>query len=153
MYDVLVFVHVLAAIAWVGGAAFSQLLAIRAERSTDPADLPRLGHSLEYFGLRYFMPVSIVLFVAGLIMTAQRWGFDQAWISISMLLWFGSVLAGALYLGPKSKRVAELFEAEGPTSDAARSLMRRLFLVSRLELVSFAIIVALMVFKPGAGVA
>ena len=31
--------------------------------------------------------------------------------------------------------------------------MDRVFLVSRLELVSFAIIIALMVFKPGAGTA
>ena len=31
--------------------------------------------------------------------------------------------------------------------------MSRVFLVSRLELVSFAIIIALMVFKPGTGAA
>ena len=62
-----------------------------------------------------------------------------------------SVIAGALYIGPRTKRIAELFEAEGPTSLAARALLDRVFLVSRLELVSFAIIIALMVFKPGTG--
>ena len=45
------------------------------------------------------------------------------------------------------------FEAEGPTSTAARALLGRIFLVSRLELLSFAVIIALMVFKPGAGAA
>jgi hypothetical protein len=60
-----------------------------------------------------------------------------------------SAVAGAVYLGPRAKRVGELFDAEGPSSEAGRSLMNRLFLVSRLELLSFAIIVALMVFKPG----
>ena len=45
---------------------------------------------------------------------------------------------------------AELFEAEGPTSQAGRALLDRLFLVSRLELIWFAVIVALMTFKPGA---
>ena len=44
-------------------------------------------------------------------------------------------------------------EAEGPTSTAARALLDRVFLVSRLELVSFAVIIALMVFKPGSGAA
>ena len=64
-----------------------------------------------------------------------------------------SALLGSLYIGPRTKRIAELFEAEGPTSPAARQLLDKVFLVSRLELVSFAVIVALMVFKPGAQVA
>ena len=47
------------------------------------------------------------------------------------------------------KRVPRLFDAEGPTSAAGRALLDRMFLVSRLELASFAVIIALMVFKPG----
>jgi uncharacterized membrane protein len=149
VYELIVFIHVLSAIVWVGGAFVIQVFAILSQRSTDPNDLPRLGRQVEFVGLRVFLPASILLFVAGLIMTAQRWGFGQPWISISMLLWIVSVLVGALYLGPRSRKVAELIEAEGPSSVAARSLMSRLFVVSRLELVSFAFIVALMVFKPG----
>jgi uncharacterized membrane protein len=146
-----VFIHVVCAIIWVGGAFTFQLLSILTQRSTDPADLPKLGRSIDFIGTRVFLPASILLFVAGLILTAQRWSFTQPWITIAMALWILSVLVGALYLGPRSRRVAELFEAEGPTSIAGRALMSRLFLISRLELVSFAIIVALMVFKPGAG--
>ena len=70
-------------------------------------------------------------------------------MSIAIALWLVSILAGALYLGPRMKRIGELFAAEGPGSAAARSLLDRLFLVSRLELVSFAVIVFLMVVKPG----
>jgi hypothetical protein len=65
-------------------------------------------------------------------------------------LWVLSAALGAVYLGPRVKRAAELFEAEGPTSHAGRALIDRLFLVSRLELVSFAVIIGLMTFKPGA---
>ena len=67
-----------------------------------------------------------------------------------MLLWIVSALVGSLYLGPRSKKVGELFEAEGPESTGGRALLSKLFLVSRLELVSFAIILGMMVWKPGA---
>jgi uncharacterized membrane protein len=151
LYDLIKYVHVLAAITWVGGAFYSQLMAIQIQRSTDPNDLPKFGRQVESIGTRVFLPASIILFIAGVILVAQRWSFSQAWVSIAIALWLVSLLAGALYLGPRSKKLGELFAAEGPTSVAARSLLARLFLVSRLELISFAVIVFLMVVKPGAG--
>ena len=153
MYQVLVFIHVACAIIWVGGALFASLLATRVERSDDPNDLPKFGRNVEYLGTRVFLPASILLFLAGAIMVAQRWSFTQLWVSVAMGLWLLSVIAGAIYVGPRLKKTAALFETEGPSSTAARELMGKITLVSRLELVSFAIIVALMVFKPGSGVA
>jgi uncharacterized membrane protein len=149
LYDLIKYVHVLAAITWVGGAFYAQMLALQVQRSTDPDDIPKFGRNVEHIGTWVFLPASIILFIAGAILVAQRWSFSQAWVSIAIALWLASVLAGALYLGPRSKRIGELFATEGPSSVAARSLMARLFLVSRLELVSFAVIVFLMVVKPG----
>ena len=151
MYDLVKYVHILCAVVWVGGAFYAQILALRVMRSPDPGDLPKLGRNLEYLGTRVFVPAAILLFIAGVILTTQRWSFQQTWISIAIVLWLASVLMGSIYLGPRSKRVAELFESEGPTSATGRSLMGRLFLVSRLELVSFAVIIALMVAKPTIG--
>ena len=153
MYELVKYVHILCAVVWVGGAFYAQLLAIQVARSSDPADLPKLGRHIEFLGTRVFLPASILLFIAGVIMTTQRWAFQQTWISIAIVLWLVSALVGSLYLGPKSKRVAQLFEAEGPLSAAGRALLGRLFLVSRLELVSFLVIIALMVAKPSMGAA
>jgi uncharacterized membrane protein len=151
MYDGLKYIHILAAMVWVGGAFYVQLLSIRASRSTDPADLPRLGADVGAIASKVFPIASIILFVAGAAMTIQRWGNFPAWISTAILLWFVSLLAGVLYIGPNAERIGKFFAAEGPTSVAGRALMQRVFLVARLELVSFAVIVALMVFKPGSG--
>jgi uncharacterized membrane protein len=151
MYEVLLYVHIVCAVIWVGGGFFAQLLALRVQRSTDPSDLPKFGRNVEFLGQRVFLPAAILLFIAGAAMVAQRWAFGDLWVSISMGLWLLSALAGALYIGPRTKKVSELFESEGPTSTAARALLDKVFLVSRLELVSFALIIALMVFKPGAG--
>ena len=153
MYQVLLYIHILCAVIWVGGAIYSQILALRVERSSDPAELPRMGRHFEWIGTRLFIPASLLLFIAGLAMVAQAWSFGQLWIAVSMGLWLLSILAGAVYIGPRLKVVAQHFETEGPTSAAGRALLGRLFLVSRLELISFAIIIALMVFKPGSGAA
>jgi uncharacterized membrane protein len=151
IYKAIVYTHILAAMAWVGGAFFIQLLGIRTARSTDPADLPKLGRQIEWFGMRYFLPVSIVTFAAGVILVSQRWQFSQLWISLAMLFWLVSVIIGALYIGPRSKKVAEMFETQGPTAPEARAASARLFMVSRIDLVLFFVIVGLMVWKPGGG--
>jgi hypothetical protein len=103
----------------------------------------------EALGTTAFMPAAVVLLATGVVMTVQAWSFAQAWISIAIVLWLFSAVAGATYLGPRAKRAAELFDAQGPGSVGARQLIARIFLVSRVELVSFAVIIALMVFKPG----
>ena len=150
MYEVLVYIHIVCAILWVGSAALFQVLGMRAARASDPTIAPWLGRTMEWIGMRVSLPASIILFVAGVIMVAQRWSFGQAWISISMGLWILSALAGSLYLGPRTKKLSQLVEAEGPSSPAALTIMTRLNLVARLELLSFAVIIALMVWKPGA---
>ena len=149
MYQLLLYVHIVCAVIWVGGAVYAQLLAVRVSRSEDPAELPRLARHIESIGSRVFMPAAILLFLAGAGMTIQAWSFGQAWIAISIGLWIASAAAGAIYLAPRARRVAALFDAEGPKSVAGRTILARMFLVSRLELVSFGVIIALMVLKPG----
>jgi uncharacterized membrane protein len=151
MYELAKYIHILCAIIWVGGALYIQILAIRIQRSSDPSVMGRLGPEVEFIGTRVFVPASILLFLAGAFMTSQRWAFSQAWISIAIVLWLVSVLVGSFYLGPQSKKIGQLVAAEGPGSPGAGALLGRVFLISRLELVSFAVIVALMTFKPGAG--
>jgi uncharacterized membrane protein len=148
VYKLWLYVHIVCAVIWVGGAFYVQLLAIRVERSDDPTDLPRLGRHIEALGNRVFAPAALLLLVSGAIMTAQVWGFGQTWIMAAIVLWVLSAVAGAAYVAPRAKRAVQLFEAEGPTSPAARAMIGRLFLVSRLELLSFALALALMAFKP-----
>ena len=150
LYNVLKYIHILCAVTWVGGAVFAQLLAIRAEHSSDPEEMVRTSRSIEFIAMRLFLPASIVLFIAGVWMVIDGpWEFDQTWIAIAIVLWLASALAGSVYIGPRTKKISQLVETEGPSSATAAALMRQVFLVSRIELVSFLVIIFLMVFKPG----
>lgn len=150
MYPFFLFVHIVCAVVWVGGAVYAQLLGLRVSRSPDPSELPHLARHIESIGTRVFLPAALLLFISGTAMTLQAWSFGQTWIAVSVALWVLSAVVGAVYLGPRVKRAAELFETQGPTSQAGRELIERLFVVSRLELIGFAVIIALMTFKPGA---
>jgi len=148
VYHLLLYVHVICAVIWVGGAFFLQLLAIRAESSTDITEIPRLTRTIEAIGNRVFVPAAGLLLLSGGAMTVSSWSFGRTWIAVSVALWVVSAVAGAVYLAPRLKKAVRLFDAEGPDSPRARLLIERMFLVSRLELISFAAILALMVFKP-----
>lgn len=148
MYEAIKYVHILCAITWVGGALILQLLAMRVTRSPDPQDVPKfLGH-LEFLGKFVLEPASVLLLVAGVLMTIQRWAFQQTWISIAIVLWLASLVAGSFYLMPNGKRAKALFDAEGPGSVAARRIIGGMFIVARVELAMFLVIIAFMVVKP-----
>jgi uncharacterized membrane protein len=149
MYLLFLYIHIVCAVIWVGGAFYLQVLAFLASRSDDHTELPRLGRRAEFIGTWVFIPASVLLFIAGVVMVLQAWNFGQLWIVGGVALWVLSAVAGAVYLGPRAKQASKLFETEGPESVGGRRLLQRLFLVSRLELVSFAVVIALMVFKPG----
>ncbi len=147
-YTLVKYVHVLAAMVWVGGVFYSQVLAWRAARSDDPSELPRTARAIGYLGLRIFLPTAIILFVAGLFLVIDKWQFSQLWVSVSMLTWLVLVLIGALYLGPNGEKTGKLFATEGPTSVAARASLDKIFLVTRLQIVLLVLVVFLMVAKP-----
>lgn len=60
-----------------------------------------------------------------------------------------SILSAALFLGPQSGRLRKMYDTEGPDAPGAPALIRKLFLVSRIELALLVLIVADMVLKPG----
>jgi uncharacterized membrane protein len=148
VYELVKYVHILCAIIWVGGAAYSQILGVLVMRSGDPTDVPKLANNFARIGTMVFLPASIILFLAGLFMTVNRWAFTQTWISIAIALWLVSVISGAVYVGPRLPKMASAFDAEGPTSGTGLGLLRKIILVSRAELVMLFAIVGLMVFKP-----
>lgn len=151
LYEGLLFVHILAGIVWVGGGVALDLVAARIARTGDAAELWRFLQTLDWLGPRVFGPTSMVVLGLGLAMVAINdvWTIGQLWIVIALVLFAASFVVGMGFFGPESKRIAAAIEAGGPDSPEAQRRIRRLFLVSRLELVVLVVIVWDMVVKPG----
>jgi uncharacterized membrane protein len=141
--------HVVAAAVWVGGAVIIQAYALRILRSNDARRTADFAKDTEIVSMRVFIPVTWVLLLAAIGMMVNldlSWG--QNWIVLGLVSWTLSFIVGAGFLGPESGRISNLVEAEGPESPAAQARIRRILLVSRLELVILLTVVVNMVVKP-----
>lgn len=150
LYEAIVFVHVFAAIIWVGGAFYFQVKIAQFRRANDNAGFLQLGRDAEHIGQRLFMPASIVVLLAGIAMVWYGPYSFELWIALALVGIVLTALTGAIYLGPQGGRLARLAEEKGVDDPAVTAMRDRLITVSRIDYAVLALIVLDMVFKPGA---
>lgn len=151
-YTALKFVHVLSAVVWVGGACTVQVYALLALRTNDPVRVAAFAGDTEFVGTRIFLPTSLILLVSGFFAlhdSSGAWTLHQGWVQFGLAVIALSIVVGAGYLGPESGRIARATEAGGVESPEVQQRIRRIFLVSRVELVFLLAVVFDMVVKPG----
>ena len=151
-YNAFKFVHVLAAVVWVGGACVVQVYAFLALRTNDPLRVAAFAGDTEFVGTRIFLPTSLILLVSGLFTihdSGGGWSYSQGWVQFGLAVIVLSIAVGAGYLGPESGRIAKATERGGVESAEVQQRIRRIFLVSRIELVFLLAVIFDMVVKPG----
>ena len=78
-------VHVTGAVLWVGGGLTLTILALRAERSSEPAEMAMIARQAAFVGERVFAPVGLLVLLAGIGMVVNlHWageppGSSSAW--------------------------------------------------------------------------
>jgi uncharacterized membrane protein len=145
--DLLLFLHISAAVIWIGGGLMMQFFGLRASMSGDPRRLGELGTDIDWIANRVFIPASLGAFVTGVLLVIEipGLGFGDDWIVIGLLLYATTFLAGILFLGPESARIGKLM-AEGSPEAGPRTM--RLILLGRLDLVLLFFILYDMAVKP-----
>ena len=148
-YEAYLTLHVVAAIVWLGAGFTVFLLSIRALRSPDPAEGGRVSAISDWLAPRLFIPASLSVFVLGMLMVVDGpWSFDALWIVVGLAGYAVSFLTGILFLKPESERITAAISEHGPTSSEAERHIRRVVIVSRIELAILFAVVADMVLKP-----
>jgi uncharacterized membrane protein len=141
--------HVLAAVVWVGGAAVLQVLALFAVRSKLAGRRAEFAREAEWVGMKIFLPSSLLLVALGFYLVHDgHWGY-HLWVILALVGFGLSFLTGLLFLGPESGRIAKAIDAEGPDSEAVAMRIKRILLLSRIEVVILLLLVLDMVIKPG----
>jgi uncharacterized membrane protein len=148
LYEFLLFVHVLAAVIWVGGNISLHFIAHRAISSGDPTRMAAFAKDAEWIGTRLYVPAALVLVGAGVWMVLDaELGFGRGWIMAGIGGLTFSLLLGMLFNGPESKRLGALIDERGATDPEVERRIRRLVGSGRVELVVLLTVVFFMTTK------
>ena len=148
-YELFLFLHIAFAMIWVGGGFFLQVLALRILGTKDEARIAGFAGDIEVLGMRVFTPASLLLIVTGVALVINgNWDWSEPFISVGLLVWLISFIAGVAYLGPTSGKIKTEMQAGGATP-RAQGLIGNVLRYSRIELVLLWIVVFMMVVKLG----
>ena len=148
-YEILLFLHILASIVWLGGGFALQLLVLRAERTNDHILLKKLAENAGWLAQRLFIPSSLAVLLLGILLTIEGpWGFGDLWIVLGLVGYAASFLTGILFLEPEGKRIDAAMTAHGPGSAQAAHHVKRINTVQWMEIVILFLVVAIMALKP-----
>jgi uncharacterized membrane protein len=148
-YEILLYLHIVFAIVWLGSGLLIQILGFRAVSVNDVERIRGLLDDSHWLTARLFIPTSLAVFVLGVLLTIEGpWEFGELWIVIGLAGYATTFLTGLLFISRQVKKIAAVMERDGGMSTAAVAETKRLFLISRVDLVVLYTVVLDMVLKP-----
>jgi len=143
------FVHVLAAMTWVGGGLTLSVMGLRAR--SRPAAVREFGAVLPYVGIRVLMPAVILVLVTGvwMVIASAEWHFSQFWVLFALGLFAVAFLIGAVYLSRVGIQMERLAKAPADDAPTGARLLNRWLVGYGIVLAVLLVAVWDMVFKPG----
>ncbi|HEU5206990.1 MAG TPA: DUF2269 family protein [Gaiellaceae bacterium] len=148
-YELWLFLHISAAMVWIGGATVAQVFGVLAQRSGDPAQSAVFGRSMGFIGPKIFMPASIAVLVTGVLLTEDgNWEWSESFIWLGIVLWAAVSLVAFAFLTRAMGRVGARMAAEGPSPELGAEV-RKLVLLARVLILVLFVIVFVMIVKPG----
>ena len=143
------FLHVLGAMVWIGGAVAIQVFGILTKRAADPAKSAFFAQNVSFAVNRVFLPAALVVLGAGIGLVEEAgWEWSTPVITWGLVLWGVVALIAFGVLGRAIGGTGARLAAEGPSPELAVR-MRNLVWLSRGLLLILIVIVFLMTVKPG----
>lgn len=150
MYELLLTVHVLAAVIWVGGGIAMHILGQRVLKRGDSEEIYKFSNEINTVALRLYAPTALVLLIAGVLLVNEAgYEFSQLWITLAFVGWGISFILGIGYYGPQDKKLQALVAAEGPNAPGVEANVRQALMVNSVELLILVLVVVDMTTKPG----
>jgi len=151
-YDLLVFLHVFAAIVWIGLGLTGMSMAVWAYRHGEHAFVESV-----YRWVAWIEPPAIVLGPLMLVVTGAAlvldgpWRFGDTWVVVGLVGYVAALALGLVFQAPGTKRIKQLMEERGPEDLETIAASRRLDAFLWPELAILLIVLLAMTTKPVSG--
>lgn len=134
-------------VVWVGGATTSQIVIARAWGRDEAAEAMRFASTVRWLITRVYIPASIALGIAGLVLVWSYEAWDEPYVWLSVVVWLIPVVLGASYSLP-GYRTLDAGIAQGLTTDPGlQRRLRELVMVNRIELAIVYLTIAVVVWS------
>jgi uncharacterized membrane protein len=149
LYQWLLFLHILAAMIWVGGAVVLGALATVVLRNGEPEAVARFVASLRAVGPLVLAPATLAVLGLGawMVLDSDVWTFGQLWLELALGLFAAAFLVGAVHQS-RAAIAAERAVGRGDHGEALRQL-RRWSWGYRVIVLLLVVVAWDMVMKPG----
>jgi uncharacterized membrane protein len=141
------FIHVAAAVLWLGGGISHVILGFMARSKGNDDDLLSVVRNVAKLGKNVLVPCTVVTLLSGLAMVWFGGLTWDAWIVFGLLGILATGAIGGMVLGPTSEKVAGLAGDSARRSEAL-VLSDKLLRFASADSAGLAAIVYLMVMKP-----
>ena len=150
LYKILLFVHVMAVIMWLGAGVVFQMMSERAVSSNDEGKMRAVVALGDTFGKAYFGGLTGLVLLSGLGMVLEGdLGFGHVFIIGGLVGIVASGAIGGAMIGPTSERLLERVKGGGPMDQQSVADFTRIRDVGRIDLAIMIVVVFLMTYKPG----
>ncbi|MFN8015449.1 MAG: DUF2269 family protein [Acidimicrobiia bacterium] len=148
MENTLLYVHILCAAIWLGGAVFNAIFLLSTKQLTTAQAKPIL-QNISNLGKFVFAPISALVLISGIgLISVANWSFSDSWISMAFTGIIISIILGSVF-HPRAGRKA-LSAAQSDNTQEMTAAIKSWLIIAYIDLVVIAGILAVMVFKPGA---
>ena len=108
LYTFVKYIHILGAIAWIGGGLTLCVLGIIAANSNDDAAMLGALNNVGILANRWFVPASLITLVCGIAMAflGNLWG--DGWVVLGLVGFFATFATGHFGLRPLAMKTAAI---------------------------------------------
>ncbi len=149
MYNLFKFLHIVAAMFWIGGVLSLVVINARLARSQNRAATETFAQQAEYYGRFVLGPAAGTTLLAGIITAILgHIRFDNLWILWGLAGIAASMILGAVFINRTTVELNQRVASAGSEQTGWVALQRRLANLNLINLLLLLSVVLAMVFKP-----
>lgn len=150
LLDIIVLFHIIFVILWIGGGLSLLVGGEVMRRKRGAQQVLGVVEIVALLGPGYFVPVSVLTLLTGLIAAWAGPGFGDLWVILGIAGFAATFLTGVLVLKPRAEELDALTQGGQTPQTALVAKAADLLTIARFDYVILLLVVAVMVLKPTA---